>query len=138
MVFTNMSLLLYLVYIKPDSTKSVLSVCSMNVRSARERLTSIADHVSDHECDTVGPTETWLTDSVNYLPLIQLWYCCMYVPYNRNQGCALEEPSKWCGRVELCYVVLTPTNTTFGDEDGMRTHAGKAQWLSSENVILVN
>ena len=31
----------------------------------------------------------------------------------------LEEPSKWCGRVRLCYVVLTPNNTTFGDEDGM-------------------
>ena len=31
--------------------------------------------------------------------------------------CALEGPSKWSGRVELCYVVLTPNNTTFGDED---------------------
>ena len=50
----------------------MLSMCSMNVCSARERLTSITDHVFDHECDIVGLTETWLTDSVKDLPLIQL------------------------------------------------------------------
>ena len=61
-----------LVHIKPDCRKSVLSMCSMNVRSARERLTSITDHVFDHECDIVGLTETWLIDSVKDLPPIQL------------------------------------------------------------------
>ena len=61
-----------LVHIKPDCRKSVLSVCSMNVCSPRERLTPITDHVFDHECDIVGLTETWLTESVKDLPLIQL------------------------------------------------------------------
>ena len=61
-----------LVHIKPDCRKSVLSMCSMNVCSPRERLTPITDHVFDHECDIVGLTETWLTESVKDLPLIQL------------------------------------------------------------------
>ena len=71
-VSTTASCAANLVHIKPDCRKSVLSMCSMNVRSARERLTSIADHVFDHECDIVGLTETWLTDFVTDLPLIQL------------------------------------------------------------------
>ena len=44
----------------------------------------------------------------------------MYVPYTRNRVCALLEPIKWSGRVELCYVVLTPNNTTFGDDEGIQ------------------
>ena len=85
-----------LVHIKPDCRKSVLCMCSMSVRSARERLTSITDHVFDHECDIVGLTETWLTDSVNDLPLIQLLtpagYKFLRVPRStggRGRGVAL-------------------------------------------------
>ena len=53
------------------SELSELTLCFMNICSARERLTSIHDHLLEHGCDIVSLTETWLTDSTWDVPLIQ-------------------------------------------------------------------
>ena len=49
-----------------------LTLYFMNVRSARERMLLIGDHISSHDCDIIGLTETWLTDSERDLPYLQL------------------------------------------------------------------
>ena len=64
----------------------------------------------------------------------------LYVPSVYPEPSVCFEPSKWSGRVELCYVVLTPNNTTRCNLSVVIQYLGASlrSRVSSENPFDMN